>query len=70
MLEIGAPSVLAQIPRPLTSNDKTWFNSVFTVTDARKVKRQELIAAVDGVTVNIYDVCHYFGVHRADLRSC
>src|SRR5271170_2712090 len=58
MLEIGVPSVLAQIPRPLSSDDKTWFSPVFSVKDSRKVKRQEFIVAVDGVTTNIYDVCY------------
>ena len=56
MLEIQAPLPVAQLPRPLDADGKTLFNSVYGVSTLRKVKRHEIVAAVDGEAVNIYDV--------------
>ena len=55
MLELQEPFVLAQLPRALTAEGKTWFNSVFGLTTTKKVKRYEVLAAVDGEAINIYD---------------
>jgi hypothetical protein len=56
MLEIQAPLPVAQLPRPLDAEGKTLFNSVYGVSTLRKIKRHEIVAAVDGEAVNIYDV--------------
>lgn len=56
MLEIQAPLPVAQLPRPLDAEGKTLFNSIYGVSTLKKVKRHEIVAAVDGEAVNIYDV--------------
>jgi hypothetical protein len=56
MLEIQASLPVAQLPRPLDAEGKTLFNSIYGVSTLKKVKRHEIVAAVDGEAVNIYDV--------------
>jgi hypothetical protein len=56
MLEIQAALQLAQLPRPLDPEGKTSFNSVYGVSASKKVKRYEIVAAIDGEAVNLYDV--------------
>lgn len=56
MLEIQVPLPVAQLPRPLDAEGKSLFNSVYGVSALKKVKRYEIVAAVDGEAVNIYDV--------------
>ena len=56
MLEIQAPLPVAQLPRPLDAEGKSFFNSVYGVSTLKKVKRHEIVAAVDGEAINVYDV--------------
>jgi hypothetical protein len=56
IMKVQAPLALAQLPRPLETGGKNWFNSVYGVSTLRKVKRYEVVAAVDGEAVNLYDV--------------
>jgi hypothetical protein len=56
MLELRAPLPVAQLPRPLDAEGKPFFNSVYGVSTLKKVKRHEIVAAVDGEAINIYDV--------------
>jgi hypothetical protein len=56
MLELQAPLPVAQLPRPLDAEGKTHFNSVYGVSTLKKVKRHEIVAAVDGEAISICDV--------------
>lgn len=56
MLELQAPSVLAHLPRQLNPKGKFWFASVYGNRAPEKVKRYEVVAAVDGEAINLYDV--------------
>lgn len=59
-MDLQAPSVLAQLPRPLhASTGRTQIGEVFSLTEAKKRKRYEVVAAVDGEAVNIYNVRSY-----------
>lgn len=61
-----SPSVLAQLPQPLLElGGKTQFGPCYGLTGSRKRKRFEVAAAIDGETLNIYDVC----VNLATLMS-
>lgn len=52
-----APTVLAQLPRPLTVEDcQIRCSQVHAVAGARKKRRHELAVGIDGETVNIYNV--------------
>ncbi|GAD99041.1 conserved hypothetical protein [Paecilomyces variotii No. 5] len=56
-MELQAPSVLAQLPRPLQgSTGKTQIGEVYSLSDSRKRKRYEVAVAVDGEALNIYNV--------------
>ncbi|PGH32807.1 hypothetical protein GX50_04408 [[Emmonsia] crescens] len=56
-MELQAPSVLAQLPRPLgASAGKCQLGEVYGVEGSRKRKRYEVAAAIDGESVNIYNV--------------
>ncbi|KAJ5811422.1 hypothetical protein N7474_007723 [Penicillium riverlandense] len=56
-MDLQAPSVLAQLPRPLhAATGKTRFGDVYSLADAKKRKRYEVAVAVDGEAVNIYNV--------------
>lgn len=61
-MDLQSPSVLAQLPRPLhASTGKTHIGDVYSLADSKKRKRYEVVVAVDGEAVNIYNV---------RLRSC
>lgn len=56
-MDLQAPSVLAQLPRPLhASTGKTHIGDVYSLADSKKRKRYEVVVAVDGEAVNIYNV--------------
>jgi hypothetical protein len=51
------PETLAQLPRPSSEGDgKVHFGPCFGLDGPRKRKRFEVAAAIDGETLNIYDV--------------
>src|SRR2546421_11659692 len=56
MLEIQASLPVAQLPRPLDAEGKFFFNSVYGVSTLKKVKRHEIVAAVNAEAINVYDV--------------
>lgn len=56
MMQLQPPLVLAQLPRPLGAEGRILFNSVYGVSPSGKIKRHEIVGAVDGEAVNIYDV--------------
>lgn len=52
-----SPVVLAQLPQPLLGiGGQTQFGPCYGLTGSRKRKRFEVAAAIDGETLNIYDV--------------
>ena len=54
-------TVLAELPRSLLGNDgKTFVTDVYAVARNKKRKRSELAIAIDGESVNLYDVGHKF----------
>lgn len=56
-MEIGAACALAKIPRPgLVGNGEARFCQVYGVRDQQKRKRHEICAAIDGNSLNIYEV--------------
>lgn len=56
-MAVQAPSVLAQLPKPLEiSEGQTQFAPVLGHVGSRKRKRHEIAVAVDGETVNLYNV--------------
>lgn len=56
-MDLQAPSVLAQLPRPLhASTGQTHIGEVSSLVDSKKRKRYEVVVAVDGEAVNIYNV--------------
>jgi hypothetical protein len=56
MMLLQAPIPLAQLPRSLDPDGQTFFNSVYGLSTLKKAKRHEVIAAVDGEAINLYDV--------------
>lgn len=56
-MDLQTPSVLAQLPRPLhASTGKTHIGEVSSLVESKKRKRYEVVVAVDGEAVNIYNV--------------
>ncbi|OJJ88384.1 uncharacterized protein ASPGLDRAFT_31534 [Aspergillus glaucus CBS 516.65] len=56
-MDLQSPSVLAQLPRPLhASTGKTHIGDVYSLAESKKRKRYEVVVAVDGEAVNIYNV--------------
>jgi hypothetical protein len=56
-MDTQSPVVLAQVPKSvLGSNGKIQFGSCYGLSESRKRKRFEIAAAVDGETLNIYNV--------------
>lgn len=56
-MDLQPPSVLAQLPRPLhASTGKIHIGEVYSLADLKKRKRYEVIVAVDGEAVNIYNI--------------
>ncbi|EFR04709.1 hypothetical protein MGYG_07718 [Nannizzia gypsea CBS 118893] len=55
-MSLPAPSLLAQLPRPLVNaGGKIQFGEVYGIQGLKKRKRHEIIAAIDGEGVNIYN---------------
>lgn len=69
MMLLQAPIPLAQLPRPLDPDGQTFFNSVYGLSTLKKAKRHEVIAAVDGEAINLYDVRIVLLHTRRFLRS-
>lgn len=60
VMDLQPPSVLAQLPRPLHgSTGKTQVGEVYSLAESKKRKRYEVVVAVDGEAVNIYNVRKY-----------
>ncbi|KAK9597015.1 hypothetical protein V6Z92_003472 [Aspergillus fumigatus] len=56
-MDLQPPSVLAQLPRPLhASTGKTQVGEVYSLAESKKRKRYEVVVAVDGEAVNIYNI--------------
>ncbi|EFW19567.1 hypothetical protein D8B26_007777 [Coccidioides posadasii str. Silveira] len=56
-MALQAPSLLAQLPRPLSGGaGKCQFSEVYSLAGSKKRKRYEIAAAIDGESVNIYNV--------------
>ncbi|GKZ19484.1 hypothetical protein AbraIFM66951_011095 [Aspergillus brasiliensis] len=56
-MDLQSPSVLAHLPRPLhASTGKTHLGEVHSLADSKKRKRHEVVVAVDGEAVNIYNI--------------
>ncbi|PYH96945.1 hypothetical protein BO71DRAFT_481624 [Aspergillus ellipticus CBS 707.79] len=56
-MDLQPPSVLAHLPRPLhASTGKTHIAEVYSLADSKKRKRHEVVVAVDGEAVNIYNI--------------
>jgi hypothetical protein len=56
-MDLPPPSVLTQLPRPLqASTGKTQIGEVFSLVESRKRKRYEVVVAVDGEGLSIYNV--------------
>ncbi|OKL57893.1 hypothetical protein UA08_06619 [Talaromyces atroroseus] len=56
-MDLPPPSVLTQLPRPLqASTGKTQIGEVFSLVESKKRKRYEVVVAVDGEGLNIYNV--------------
>jgi hypothetical protein len=57
MMDLQAPSVLAQLPRPFeATTGSTQIGEVYSLIGSKKRKRHEVTAAIDGEGVNIYNV--------------
>lgn len=57
-MNIGEPAVLTKLPRAGLSGDgRSRFCQVYGVTNGQRKKRKEICAAVDGNSVNIFEVC-------------
>lgn len=57
-MALQAPSLLAQLPRPLGGGGgKCQLSEVYGLAGSKKRKRYEVAASVDGESVNIYNVC-------------
>lgn len=60
-MEFGEAVVLAKLPRAgLTGEGQTRFCQVYGIRDAARKKRHEICAAVDGNSLNVFEVrgCH------------
>ncbi len=56
-MSVMTPTVLAQLPQSLLGTEgRTQFGPCYGLTGSRKRKRPEIAAAIDGETLNIYDV--------------
>lgn len=56
-MEIGEPAVLAKLPRAgLTGDGQTKFCQVYGIRAQQRKKRHEICAAVDGNSLNIFEV--------------
>lgn len=55
-MEISEPAELASIPSSHVGNGKKFYTQVYGLVGGRKRKRQEISVAVDGDSINIYEV--------------
>jgi len=55
-MEIEQPVVLARLPRPLQENSQHKYGHVFGLNAGQKRKRHEVSVAIDGNSINIYEV--------------
>ena len=55
-MEIKQPVVLARLPRSLQENSQPQYGPVYGLTGCQKRKRHEVSIAIDGNSVNLYDV--------------
>ena len=54
---MGEPAALAKLPRAgLSGEGRTRFCQVYGVRDGQRKKRHEICAAVDGNSLNIFEV--------------
>ncbi|KAI9740185.1 MAG: hypothetical protein M1834_004763 [Cirrosporium novae-zelandiae] len=53
---IGNPHLLSQLPRSLNLKGRTFATEVYTLAGSKKRKRAELAVAIDGESVNVYNV--------------
>jgi hypothetical protein len=60
IMELQAPSLLAQLPRPLeASSGKIHVGEVYGFAASKKRRRYEIAVAIDGEAVSIYDVSDF-----------
>lgn len=57
-MEIDAPVGIVRLPKPFGQGAKCTFGPVWGVRNGEKRKRHELCAAVDGDSVNVYNVSY------------
>lgn len=55
-MEISEPVVVAKLPRLQVESGRNLFSTVYSLKNGVKRKRQEICAAVDGDSINIYEV--------------
>lgn len=55
-MEIEDPVVLAKLPKPLQDNGQHKYGPVYGLTAGQKKKRHEVLVAINGNSVNIYEV--------------
>ena len=55
-MDIKQPVVLARLPRSLQENSQPQYGPVYGLTGGQKRKRHEVSIAIDGNSVNLYDV--------------
>lgn len=66
---IQAPTTLATLPQPLSGTEgKLYLGEVQSLADLKKRKRYEVVAAVDGESVNIYNVSTEEVAHLVTYR--
>jgi hypothetical protein len=58
-MEIKEPVVLARLPKALQEGNHHKHGHVYGLTAGQKKKRHEVSVAINGHSVNIYEVCHY-----------
>lgn len=63
-MDIGEPTLLAKLPRAGPSEEGSRkFAQVYGVRDGKIKKRNEICAAIDGNSLNVFEVC---GTRLAD----
>lgn len=56
-MEIGEPALLAKLPRAGTSEEgQRKFSQVYGIRDGKTKKRNEICAAIDGNSLNVFEV--------------
>jgi len=67
--EIKQPVVLARLPRPLLENSQHKYGPVYGLTAGQKRKRHEVSIAIDGNSVNLYEVSRHWNVACSALTG-